>query len=160
MDSQQLEARAAAAERAQTVAPPDVSGQLRATAHAEADAWQQAADAQANGDETGANNAQQLAGLLSTECRTSSEKAAPSDLSSDYGRRLWQIQPDDSRLLHRRDLQKTDPKRLPRMKLACMACRKSRPPLCIKEPPQVRTLLPTGLGQRAPLKLRSLSDQS
>ena len=36
----------AAAERAQAAAPPDVSGQLRATAQAEADARQQAADAQ------------------------------------------------------------------------------------------------------------------
>jgi conjugative relaxase-like TrwC/TraI family protein len=67
MDRGQLEAHTAAAERASAAAPPDVSSQLRVTAHAEADAWQQAADAQASGDGAGANNAQQLAGLLSTE---------------------------------------------------------------------------------------------
>jgi hypothetical protein len=42
----------------------------------------------------------------SAEHRTGSEKAATSDLSSDCGRRLWQIQPDESRLLQCRDLQK------------------------------------------------------
>ena len=67
MDRGQLEAHTAAAERAHAAAPPDVSAQLRATAHAEADAWQQAADAQASGDETEASNAQELARLLSTE---------------------------------------------------------------------------------------------
>jgi hypothetical protein len=67
MDRGQLEAHTAAAERARATLPPDVSSQLRATAHAEADAWQQAADAQASGDEAEASNAQQLAGLLSTE---------------------------------------------------------------------------------------------
>ena len=46
MDRGQLEARTAAAERAQATAPPDVAGELRRTAHAEADAPQQAADAQ------------------------------------------------------------------------------------------------------------------
>ena len=67
MDRGQLEAHTAAAERAHAAAPPDVSAPLRATAHAEADAWQQAADAQASGDEAGAGNAQELAGLLGTE---------------------------------------------------------------------------------------------
>ena len=67
MDRGQLEAHTAGAERASAAAPPDVSSQLRATAHAVADACQQAADAQASGDETEANNAQQLAGLLGTE---------------------------------------------------------------------------------------------
>ena len=51
MDRGQLEAHTAAAERAQATAPPDVAGQLRATAHAEADARQQAADAQVRSDE-------------------------------------------------------------------------------------------------------------
>ena len=46
MDRGQLEAHTAAAERAQATAPPDVSGELRLTARAEADALQQAADAQ------------------------------------------------------------------------------------------------------------------
>jgi hypothetical protein len=67
MDRGQLETHTAAAQRAHAAAPPDVGSQLRAAAHAEADAWQQAADAQASGDEAGANNAQQLAGLLGTE---------------------------------------------------------------------------------------------
>jgi hypothetical protein len=67
MDRGQLEAHTAAAERASVTAPPDVSSELRATAHAEADAWQQAAGAQASGDEAEASNARQLAGLLGTE---------------------------------------------------------------------------------------------
>ena len=67
MDRGQLEAHTAAAERAQAAAPPDVSARLRATAHAEADARQQAADAQASGDEAGAKNAGQLADLLGTQ---------------------------------------------------------------------------------------------
>ena len=67
MDRGQLEAHTAAADRAHAAAPPDVGSQLRATAHAEADAWQQAANAQASEDEAGANNARQLAGLLGTE---------------------------------------------------------------------------------------------
>ena len=57
MDRGQLEAHTAAAERAEAVAPPDVSAQLRATAHAEADAYQQAADAQASGDQAQAMGA-------------------------------------------------------------------------------------------------------
>jgi hypothetical protein len=67
MDRGQLEAHTAAAERAQAVAPPDVSAQLRATAHAEADAWQQAADAQASGDQAQATGAKDLAGLLDAQ---------------------------------------------------------------------------------------------
>src|SRR6202035_4784138 len=67
MDRGQLEAHTAAAERAQAVAPPDVSGQLRATTHAAADAWQQAADAQANGDQPQAMSAKDLAGLLDAQ---------------------------------------------------------------------------------------------
>ena len=67
MDRSQLEAHTAAAERAHAAAPPDVSARLRATAHAEADARQQAADAQVSGEGAGAKNAQELTGLLSTE---------------------------------------------------------------------------------------------
>ena len=63
MDRGQLEAHTAAAERAQAAAPPDVSGRLRATAHAEADARQQAADAQVRDDEAeAARTPAQLAG--------------------------------------------------------------------------------------------------
>ncbi len=43
----ELEARVLDAERALASAPPDVSAQLRLTAHAEADALAQSADAQA-----------------------------------------------------------------------------------------------------------------
>ena len=64
MDRGQLEAHTAAAERAQATAPPDVSGQLRATAHAEADARQQAADAQIRNDAAEAASASALAGEL------------------------------------------------------------------------------------------------
>ena len=45
MDRGQLEAHTAAAERAHATAPPDVAGELRLTARAEADALQQGADA-------------------------------------------------------------------------------------------------------------------
>ena len=64
MDRGQLEARTAAAERAQATAPPDVSGELRLTAHAEADALQQAADAQVRNDTAEAASASALAGEL------------------------------------------------------------------------------------------------
>ena len=64
MDRGQLEAHTAAAERAQATAPPDVAGQLRATAQAEADARQQAADAQIRNDPAEAASASALAGDL------------------------------------------------------------------------------------------------
>ena len=64
MDRGQLEAHTAAAERAQATAPPDVAGQLRATAQAEADARQQAADAQIRNDPAEAASASALAGEL------------------------------------------------------------------------------------------------
>jgi hypothetical protein len=63
----ELEARGLAGERAQASAPPDVSGRLRLTAHAEADALQQSADAQAQHDETGAASAKALAARLTAE---------------------------------------------------------------------------------------------
>ena len=57
----ELEARTLEAERAQASAPPDVSRQLRLTAQAEADAWQQSADAATRHDHTQAANAKTLA---------------------------------------------------------------------------------------------------
>jgi hypothetical protein len=56
----ELEARILDTQRAQATAPPDVSRQLRLTAQAEADTWQQAADA-ARDDRIQATNAQALA---------------------------------------------------------------------------------------------------
>ena len=64
MDRGQLEARTAAAERAQATAPPDVSGELRLTARAEADALQQAAGAQVRNDPAEAASASALASEL------------------------------------------------------------------------------------------------
>jgi hypothetical protein len=64
MDRGQLEAHRAVAERAQATAPPDVAGQLRATAQAEADARQQSADAQIRNDHAEAASASALAGEL------------------------------------------------------------------------------------------------
>ena len=64
MDRGQLEAHTAAAERAQATAPPDVSSELRATSHAEADARQQAADAQIRNDSAEAAGASALAAEL------------------------------------------------------------------------------------------------
>jgi hypothetical protein len=66
MDRGQLEARTAAAERAQATAPPDVSGELRLTARAEADARRQAADAQVRNDAAEAASASALTGELAT----------------------------------------------------------------------------------------------
>ena len=60
----ELEARARQAECAQASAPPDVSRQLRLTAQAEADAWQQSADAATRHDQAGAAKAAILAGQL------------------------------------------------------------------------------------------------
>ena len=63
----ELEARVLDAERAQATAPPEVSGQLRLTAQAEADAWQQAADAATRHDHAQAANAQALASQIAAE---------------------------------------------------------------------------------------------
>ncbi len=65
----ELEARTRQAERAQASAPPDVSRQLRLTAQAEADAWQQSADAATRHDQAGAANAAILAGQLAADRR-------------------------------------------------------------------------------------------
>jgi hypothetical protein len=69
MDRGQLEAHQAAAGRAQATAPPDVSGQLRATAQAEADARQQSADAQIRSDTAEAASASALASELAARRR-------------------------------------------------------------------------------------------
>src|SRR5438552_377114 len=63
----ELEAHVLEAERVQASAPPDVSRQLRLTTHAEADAWQQSADAATRTDQVGAANAKALAGQLAAE---------------------------------------------------------------------------------------------
>ncbi|HEX3957467.1 MAG TPA: MobF family relaxase [Trebonia sp.] len=63
----QLEARILDAARAWASAPPDVSGQLRLTAQAEADTWQQAADAATRNDYAQAASAQALASQVTAE---------------------------------------------------------------------------------------------
>ena len=67
LDRGELEARALHGERARAVAPPDVSSQLRLTAQAEADAFQQSADARTPHDHTGAASATALAAQLAAE---------------------------------------------------------------------------------------------
>jgi hypothetical protein len=62
-----LEARILDAERAQVTAPPDVSAQLRLTAQAEADAWQQAAEAATKHDHAQPTSAQTLASEIATK---------------------------------------------------------------------------------------------
>ena len=57
----ELEARILDGERAQASAPPDVSRELRLTAQAEADAWQQSADAEIKHDPAGSAGATALA---------------------------------------------------------------------------------------------------
>ena len=63
----QLEAKVAEGDRAQALAPPDVSAQLRLTAQAEADAWQQSADAEVRHDQVEAASAKALAAQLGPE---------------------------------------------------------------------------------------------
>ncbi|MGH3205652.1 MAG: MobF family relaxase [Streptosporangiaceae bacterium] len=63
----QLEARILDAERALASAPPDVSRELRLTAQAEADAWQQSADAEIGGDKAGWAGAAALAGHMAAQ---------------------------------------------------------------------------------------------
>ncbi len=63
----ELEARILAGQRAQVSAPPDVSGTLRLTAQAEADALQQSAYAEVQHDEPGAASATTLARQLAAE---------------------------------------------------------------------------------------------
>jgi hypothetical protein len=61
MTSGELEAWILDAERAQASAPPDVSRELRLTAQAEADAWQQSADTEIRHDPAGSAGATALA---------------------------------------------------------------------------------------------------
>ena len=63
----ELEARILDGDRTQATAPPEVSSQLRITAQAEADAWQQSADAEVAHDQPGAVNAEALASQLAVE---------------------------------------------------------------------------------------------
>ena len=63
----ELEAQLLQADRAQAAAPPDTGHLLRATAQAEADAWQQAADSAAHHDQVSADNARSLAAALAAE---------------------------------------------------------------------------------------------
>jgi hypothetical protein len=62
-----LEAQILEGDRTQSAAPPDTSSQLRMTAQAEADAWQQSADAGAEHDQLRADNARSLAAALAAE---------------------------------------------------------------------------------------------
>jgi hypothetical protein len=64
MTQGELEARILNGDRAQASAPPDVSRDLRLTAQAEADAWQQAADADVGHDPAGSAGAKALARYL------------------------------------------------------------------------------------------------
>jgi hypothetical protein len=63
----ELEARILHGDRAQASAPPDVSRELRLTAQAEADAWQQSADAETNHDPAGSAGAKALARHLAAQ---------------------------------------------------------------------------------------------
>ena len=62
-----LEARVFEGDRAQAIAPPDVSRRLRLTAQAEADAWQQSAAAETEHDPVQARNARALANDMATK---------------------------------------------------------------------------------------------
>jgi hypothetical protein len=63
----ELEARVLDAERTHVTAPPEVSSQLQLTAQAEADAWQQAAEAATQHDRAQARSAQALASQIAAE---------------------------------------------------------------------------------------------
>ncbi len=63
----ELEARILDGEHVQASAPADVSSQLRITAQAEADAWQQSADAEAAHDQPAAAAARALASQMTAE---------------------------------------------------------------------------------------------
>ena len=67
MSRGELEAQVLEADRVQATAPPDTSSQLRVTAQATADAWQQSADAEAEHDQLRAGNARSLAATLAAE---------------------------------------------------------------------------------------------
>jgi len=63
----ELEARILDGDRAQASAPPDVSSELRLTAQAEADAWQQSADAKTRCDQAASAHAKALARHLAAQ---------------------------------------------------------------------------------------------
>jgi conjugative relaxase-like TrwC/TraI family protein len=63
----ELESQLLQADRAQVTAPPDMSSLLLLTSQAEADAWQQAADAEAGHDQVRAEDARSLATTLAAE---------------------------------------------------------------------------------------------
>jgi TrwC relaxase/AAA domain len=67
MSRGELEARVLEGDRVQATAPPDVSGRLRLTAQAEADAWQQAAAAETEHELMQAQEARALANHLAAE---------------------------------------------------------------------------------------------
>ena len=67
MSRGELEGRMLEGDRAQATAPPDVSSQLRLTWQADADAWQQSADADAEHDQVQAANARSLAAALAAQ---------------------------------------------------------------------------------------------
>jgi hypothetical protein len=67
MSRGELEAQVLDADRARATAPPDTSSQLRLTSQAEADAWQQSADAEAEHDQVRADNARSLGTALAAE---------------------------------------------------------------------------------------------
>ena len=67
MTQGELEAQTLHGERAQASAPPDVSRELRLTAQAEADAWQQSADAETSHDPAGSAAAKVLARRLTVQ---------------------------------------------------------------------------------------------
>ena len=63
----ELEAQVLEADRVQATAPPETSSLLHLAAQAEADAWQQSADAAAEHDQMRAENARSLAAALAAE---------------------------------------------------------------------------------------------
>jgi conjugative relaxase-like TrwC/TraI family protein len=67
MTQGELEARVLDGDRAQAIAPPDASGDLRLTAQAEADAWQQSADAEIRHQEAASAEARALARHLAAQ---------------------------------------------------------------------------------------------
>jgi len=69
MSRGELEAQVLEGDRAQATAPRDTSSQLRMTAQAQADAWQQSADAEADHNDVRAENARSLAAAMAREAR-------------------------------------------------------------------------------------------
>ena len=67
MSRGELEAKVLEGDRAQARAPRDTSSQLRMTAQAQADAWQQSADAEAEHDDVRAEKARSLAITMAAE---------------------------------------------------------------------------------------------